>query len=203
MIDIDTLPMRVGLGQFQEITDQRLAYIKQCGCDDFQMNIPDLPGEERWEYEDLAGLVERASAAELRLMSIENVPPRFYDKIMLGQQGREQQLDNMVYTIQNLAKQEFPYWDITSCPEASGELPTILRYAVARWQPHLTTKKPAMFGQETGPTSGSGPQYKLTGNTAKKKSGTTTVGTWNAYCPCVSKPVYDLHYTRTTRLCHP
>jgi mannonate dehydratase len=108
MIDIDTLPMRVGLGQFQEITDQRLAYIKQCGCDDFQMNIPDLPGEERWEYEDLAGLVERASAAELRLMSIENVPPRFYDKIMLGQQGREQQLDNMVYTIQNLGKAGVP-----------------------------------------------------------------------------------------------
>ena len=71
MIALETLPMRVGLGQFQEITDERLAYIKQCGCDDFQMNIPNLPGEQRWEYEDLAALVQRADAAGLRLMSIE------------------------------------------------------------------------------------------------------------------------------------
>ena len=57
-IDRSDLPMRVGLGQFQEISDNQLRFIKQCGCDDFQMNTPKLPGTERWEYEDIARLVE-------------------------------------------------------------------------------------------------------------------------------------------------
>ena len=60
MIDLDQLPMRVGLGQFQEITPTRLQFIKQCGCDDFQLNTPALPGRERWEYEDLARLGSQA-----------------------------------------------------------------------------------------------------------------------------------------------
>ena len=66
MINFDELPMRVGLGQFQELSDERLQFIKQCGCDDFQMNTPRLPGEARWEYEDIARLVNRGAEAGLR-----------------------------------------------------------------------------------------------------------------------------------------
>ena len=108
MIDVDSLPMRVGLGQFQAITTARLRFIKQCGCDDFQLNTPSLPGEERWEYEDLAALVAQAQEARLRLMAIENVPRRFYDRIMLGQAGRERQLDNMIHTVQSIARAGIP-----------------------------------------------------------------------------------------------
>ncbi len=108
MIDIDSLPMRVGLGQFQAITPSRLQFIKQCGCDDFQLNTPSLPGHERWEYEDLARLVDRAVEAGLRLIAIENVPRRFYDRIMLGQPGRELQLANMIHTVQNVARAGIP-----------------------------------------------------------------------------------------------
>lgn len=108
MINLDDLPMRVGLGQFHEITESRLRFIKQCGCDDFQLNTPNLPGEERWEYEDLAVLVERAKNADLRLMAIENVPVRFWDQILLGGSGREKQLDNMAYTVRNVAKAGIP-----------------------------------------------------------------------------------------------
>jgi mannonate dehydratase len=108
MIDLNSLPMRVGLGQFQQATDERLMFIKQCGCDDFQMNTPDLPGEGRWEYEDLAQLVERGRRFDLRLIAIENVPATFYDKIMLGLPGREQQLDNMVTTVKNIARAGIP-----------------------------------------------------------------------------------------------
>ena len=108
MIDIQRLPMRVGLGQFQSITPSRLRFIKQCGCDDFQLNTPSLPGRERWEYEDLARLVARAEEAELRLIAIENVPRRFYDRIMLGQPGREAQLANMIHTVRNVARAGIP-----------------------------------------------------------------------------------------------
>ena len=66
-----SLKMRVGLGQFNEISDELLAFIKQIGVDDFLMNTPKLPGDQQWEYEDLAAIKAKADAAELRLMALE------------------------------------------------------------------------------------------------------------------------------------
>ena len=79
--------MRIGLGQFNELTDEKLAFIKQLGADDFLMNTPRLPGEKQWEYEDLKAASDRAKAAGLRLICLENVPVSFYDKAMLGLPG--------------------------------------------------------------------------------------------------------------------
>ena len=41
------LEMRIGLGQFNKLTDEKLAYIKQLGSNYFLMNTPKLPGEVR------------------------------------------------------------------------------------------------------------------------------------------------------------
>ena len=100
--------MRVGLGQFNEATDEMLQYIKQCGVNDFLLNTPKLPGEERWEFEDLAALRSKAESYNLRLMALENVPTHFYDKIMLGQVGREEQLENMCQTVRNMGRAGIP-----------------------------------------------------------------------------------------------
>lgn len=108
MIDLDSLPMRVGLGQFNEVTEERLQFIKQCGADDFLLNTPILPGDERWEFRDLLLLRTRAEDAGLRLMAIENVPVRFYDRIMLGLPGREEQLANMQETVRNMGRAGIP-----------------------------------------------------------------------------------------------
>jgi mannonate dehydratase len=108
MINLDELPIRVGLGQFKDITDERLTFIKQCGVNDFQMNTPNLPGEKKWKYEDLARLVEQAEAAGLRLMSLENVPNNFWNKVMLGLPGRDEQLQNMAETVRNMGKAGIP-----------------------------------------------------------------------------------------------
>ena len=105
---LDELPIRVGLGQFQLTSDSLLSYIKQCGVDDIQMNTAQLPGDSRWEFEDLAALRERVNAAGLRLMSLENVPVTFYDKIMLGLPGRDEQLDHMVATVTNMGRAGIP-----------------------------------------------------------------------------------------------
>ncbi|MDP7275610.1 MAG: mannonate dehydratase [Planctomycetaceae bacterium] len=105
---VDELPIRVGLGQFHTLSDSLLTYIKQCGVDDIQVNTPRLPGECRWEYEDLAAWREQVNAAGLRLMSLENVPVTFYDKILLGLPGREEQLDNMVATVRNMGRAGIP-----------------------------------------------------------------------------------------------
>ncbi len=143
MIDLGRLPMRVGLGQFQEATPSRLQFIKQCGCDDFQLNTPRLPGDERWEYEDLAKLVAQAEAAQLRLIALENVPMRFYDRIMWGAPGRERQLDNMVATVRNIARAGIPILGYAFMPTGvwrtsqdarvrGGALATAFDYAAAR-----------------------------------------------------------------------
>ena len=106
-----TLPMRVGLGQFNTLTDEMLTFIKQIGVDDFLMNMvqgSSLPGDHQWEYEDLAALRQRADAAGLRLMAIENVPFTFYDKAMLGLPGRDGQIAHMQATIRNLGRAGIP-----------------------------------------------------------------------------------------------
>src|SRR6185503_1919165 len=108
MIDLDSLPMRVGLGQFNELTEEQLLFVKQCGCDDVLLNTPKLPGEERWEYEDLLAWRLRAEAAGLRLIALENVPNSFYDKIMLGLPGRERQLENMQQTVRSMGRAGIP-----------------------------------------------------------------------------------------------
>ena len=108
MIDLTPLPMRIALGQFNELTDEQLAFVKQCGCDDVLLNTPLLPGEERWEYEDLLAWRRRAEDTGLRLIALENVPVRFYDRIMLNLPGRERQMENMQATVRNMGRAGIP-----------------------------------------------------------------------------------------------
>ena len=100
--------MRLGLGQFNQLTDEKLTFIKQLGADDFLMNTPKLPGDHEWAYDDLLALRRRADAADLRLMALENVPVSFYDKVMLGLPGRDQQIGHMQNTIRNMGKAGIP-----------------------------------------------------------------------------------------------
>ena len=56
----DNNVMRIGLGQFDQLTDEKLAFIKQLGAGDFLMTTPKLPGEQHWEFKDLIALRKRA-----------------------------------------------------------------------------------------------------------------------------------------------
>jgi len=101
--------MRVGLGQFNELTDEMCQFIKKIGCDEFLMNTQNLTTEGGiWQSGDLSALKARADAHELRLMALENVPVPFYVDIMLGREGREQQMTNMVTTVRNMGKVGIP-----------------------------------------------------------------------------------------------
>ncbi len=44
--------MRLGLGQFSELSEVRLKFIKQLGGEYVSLNTAQLPGTERWEYEE-------------------------------------------------------------------------------------------------------------------------------------------------------
>src|SRR2546421_9098150 len=108
MIDLEQLHMRVAIGQFNELTDEQLSFAAQCGTQDILLNTPKLPGDERWEYEDLLAWRRRTEEHGLRLITLENVPVTFYDRIMLGQDGRERQLENMIATVRNMGRAGIP-----------------------------------------------------------------------------------------------
>src|SRR4051812_27062078 len=100
--------MRIAVGQINELTDEHLAFALQVGAQDIQMNTPKLPGEHRWELDDLAALRQRAQSQGLRLIALENVPVRFYDKIMLGVPGRDEQMEHMAATVRNMGTAGIP-----------------------------------------------------------------------------------------------
>ncbi len=146
MINLDNLPMRVALGQFNELTDEQMAFAKQCGCDDVLLNTPRLPGDERWEYDDLLAWRRRAEEHGLRLIALENVPVRFYDKIMVGAEGRERQLDNMIATVRHMGRAGIPIlgyhfmpnsvWRTSyEVPVRGGAISNKFDYALAKERP--------------------------------------------------------------------
>lgn len=114
--------MRVGVGQFMNPTADKLQYIKQLGVEDVQLNMysydpeyPHMPDEEQmplgggvWSYDNLVELRELVESYGLRLSAIENVPISFYDDIMLGRAGCEEQLENMKTTIRNMGRAGIP-----------------------------------------------------------------------------------------------
>ena len=52
MLDLNALPLRAAIGQFDELTDEQIAFAKQCGVADVLLNTPILPGDARWEFKD-------------------------------------------------------------------------------------------------------------------------------------------------------
>lgn len=126
---MNPLPMRIGVGQFNEISEERLKFIKQLGADDFLLNTPNLPDRGGyWGFNDLLLLRTAAEDYGLRLAAIENVPVRFYDKVMLGLPGRDEQIENMATTIRNMGRAGIPilgyHWMPNSVWRTSRTTPT-------------------------------------------------------------------------------
>jgi mannonate dehydratase len=100
--------IRIGVGQFKELTDEKLKFAQQIGVTTLQLNNPTLPGDARWEEKDLRGLVTRAREHGLELEAIENVPTHFYHKAMLGLPGRDEQIENYQHTLRALGRAGIP-----------------------------------------------------------------------------------------------
>jgi mannonate dehydratase len=96
--------MRVGLGQFSQLTDDQAKFAKQLGFDSIQLNTPQLPGTVSWAFEDLLNLRLRCESYGLTLEAIENVPIDFMYKIMLGLPGRDEQIEHYRTIIRNMGK---------------------------------------------------------------------------------------------------
>lgn len=119
--------MRIAIGQFNELTDEKLRFAQQIGVRGVQMNTPKLPGETHWEVRDLAALVEKCAEYDLTLEAIENVPIHFYDKAMMGLPGRDEQISNYQTTIRNMGAAGIPilgfHWMPNSVWRTTREAP--------------------------------------------------------------------------------
>jgi mannonate dehydratase len=100
--------MRIAIGQFNVLSDEKLRFAQQIGVRGVQMNTPRLPGESRWEASDLRALVEKCRLFDLTLEAIENVPIHFYDKAMLGLPGKDEQIANYQSIIRGMAEAGIP-----------------------------------------------------------------------------------------------
>jgi mannonate dehydratase len=111
--------MRVAIGQFSQISEERLMFAAQLGVSGIVLNTPVMPGK-RWEHFDILrgkeqwhflDLVELRSSCEnygLKLEAIENVPVPWLDKVMTGADGRDEQIENYQETIRNLGRAGVP-----------------------------------------------------------------------------------------------
>ncbi len=110
--------MRIAVGQFHELTDEKLRFARQIGVTGIQMNNPALPGDSFWEEADIRRLVEKVEAAGLVFEAIENVPTHFYDKAMLGLPGRDEQIENYCRTLVNVGRAGVPILGLHFMPNS-------------------------------------------------------------------------------------
>ncbi len=96
--------IRLAGAAMHEWDEGMLAYAKQLGVDEVVIHTPELPGatEGRWDYNGLVQLRTTVEHAGLKIASIECLPPSFYDKIVLGLPGRDEQIENYRTTVRNI-----------------------------------------------------------------------------------------------------
>ena len=102
------MKIRIAVGQFHDLSDERLRFAVQIGAMGLQMNNPTLPGDARWEEKDVSALVEKTESYGLKFEAIENVPTHFYHKAMMGLDGRDEQIENYQATIRAVARAGIP-----------------------------------------------------------------------------------------------
>ena len=102
--------MRLALGHIKELrhiedlTDETLHFIKQLGVDVVHLSRPLLFKEKHYQFMDLLHLRTRCEDAGLILEAIEGVPIGSYDKVMLGLPGRDEEIDHLATTIENIGR---------------------------------------------------------------------------------------------------
>ena len=101
--------MKLGLGLYPRIwDDDHLAMARQLGCDSVVAHLPLPAGDGVWHAEDLAKLKADAARHDLALAAVENLPPAHWDHVLLGEDGRDEQIANVQQTIRNMGEVGIP-----------------------------------------------------------------------------------------------
>lgn len=101
--------MRLGLGLKQHLwNDERLKMARQFGCKSIVAWVPLPEGDGIWQKHDLEHLKQQVNKFDMELAAIENFHPGHWDHIVLGEEGREQQMKNIQQTIRNIGDVGIP-----------------------------------------------------------------------------------------------
>src|SRR3981081_3274483 len=136
--------MRPGFGQFNVATTEYLQFAAQFGATDVLLNTPVLPGASRWELVDLVKLRVAVEQYKLKLTALENVPPYFYDQITVPGPRRDEQIENMIYTVRNIARAGIPIFGYNWMPSHVWRTPPAHIRGVAVSPPDAHTLAPQM-----------------------------------------------------------
>lgn len=90
------------------IRDDYLRFAKRMGMEYVQTNAPIFENQEYWTYDELARMVDKADSFGLKILSVENTPAQFYDKLLWGLPGKERQLDHYRTCIENVGRVGIP-----------------------------------------------------------------------------------------------
>lgn len=112
------MTLRISVGQSPIVTPEYLAFAKQVGARGIQLNTPELPGNERWEAEDILSIVNKVRRAGLVVEAFENIPNHFYDKAMVGAEGRDLQIENVKHTIRAVGEANIPILGLNWLPQS-------------------------------------------------------------------------------------
>lgn len=100
--------------------DDLLTFAAQYGASDVILGSYNkenlVPGDARFEVEDLIALRKHVASFGLNLEAIENVPTRFYDQIMLGGPDRKKQIENMKHTVAAMGRSGLPIFGYNWMP---------------------------------------------------------------------------------------
>ncbi len=114
MTQFDDLPMRVGVGQIKEVTDEHLLFARQMGIEDILISPFDphnefnltLSSGEVWTYDELVTLRERVEEFGLRLYGLETLPYNLY--LILIDDHPEEKIEVVKETVRNLGRAGIP-----------------------------------------------------------------------------------------------
>ena len=101
--------MRPALGM-RDLSEENLTYARQIGVRDIVAVSPDglsIDGHT-YDYSRLVQLKTRVENAGLRIAALQNIPTAWYDKILWGLDGRDEQLNNYCQTIDNVGRAGIP-----------------------------------------------------------------------------------------------
>jgi mannonate dehydratase len=96
--------MRTCLATFYPASDDRLRFIKQLGVDDVIIWATTYQSKSELSYKNLIALRNKIEDAGLSLFALETLPAKFYDKVMLGKEGRDEQIEVYQEIIDNLGR---------------------------------------------------------------------------------------------------
>ncbi|MBS7700491.1 MULTISPECIES: mannonate dehydratase [unclassified Chelatococcus] len=102
------LPMRTAMATFWPPTEDRLRFMKQLGIDDTILWATTFPTPEAISFKELLSVRTRCEAHGLKVFAVESVSAHFYDKIVLGKDGRDEQIESYKRIIQAVGRAGIP-----------------------------------------------------------------------------------------------